>query len=67
MAVIGFREITQEDMKDETLAVLNTLLRDLSTEINRLSGYSGVIQLQNDLDLTEHNLLNAENIPGTDL
>jgi hypothetical protein len=65
MAIIGFREITQEDMKDETLAVLNTLLRDLSTEVNRLSGYSGVIQLQNDLDLTEHNLLNAENVPGT--
>jgi hypothetical protein len=63
MAGIAFRTITQDDLKEETLANLNALLLDIVNEINRLSGVSGTIQLHADLDLQGHRILNSPSIP----
>jgi hypothetical protein len=63
MAGIAFRTITQDDLKEETLANLNALLLDIVNEINRLAGVSGTIQLHADLDLQGHRILNSPSIP----
>lgn len=50
MAIVPVIEISQRDMQDPALSVLNDQLKRMTIEINRLAGNSGPIQLNNNID-----------------
>jgi hypothetical protein len=56
--MIGYFEITAEDLKEQNLAKLNGLLRQVVEEVNRLGGSYGPVVLTSDLDMGGHRVLN---------
>ena len=57
--MIGYHEITQADLKEQNLATLNSLLRQVIEEINRQSGFTGPVVMAGDLDMAGHRILNV--------
>jgi hypothetical protein len=60
MANVPQQPILQTDLQDPALTALNDQLRRMVTEINRLGGYAGNVQINNNIDLQgKYKILNA--------
>src|SRR6266704_792388 len=57
MAISPF-EITQDDLKDSSLANLNVVIRNMTDEINRLAGNRGPITLNSHIDMAGNRIAN---------
>ena len=56
--MIGYHEITQEHMKEPSLATLNSLLRQIVESYEERAGLSGTVPMFGDVDMQGHRITN---------